>query len=191
MRAPYADYLLRMIDTLRTERLVLRPIMTADAPAFYRFYSDPEVMRYIGKGEVVESEKQVRESLARHRRTHYQEHNFGLWAVTGKSDGVVMGHCGVLFREIDSVREYEIAYLLGREYQGQGYATEAACATRDRGFSKRNFSRMISLIYPDNVVSLRVAERVGMRYQKDVIVMDDVRVRMYCLKNPAPEGQGE
>jgi len=180
-----------MIETLRTERLVLRPITTADAPAFYRFYSDPEVMRYIGKGEVAESEEKVRESLARHQKTHYQEHNFGLRAVTGKADGVVMGHCGVLFWEIDGVREYEIAYLLGREYQGHGYATEAACATRDWGFGKRNFSCMVSLIYPDNVASQRVAERVGMRYERDVIVMDDVRVRMYSLKNPAPEGRVE
>ena len=89
-----------------------------------------------------------------------------------------------MFWEIDGVREYEIAYLLGREFWGFGYATEAACATRDWGFREKKFSRMISLIYADNVTSQKVAARVGMSYERDVIVMEDVKVRQYAIVNP-------
>ncbi len=181
-----ASYLLRMIEVIKTERLILRPMTGSDAPAFYRFYSDPLTMRYIGDGKVVESQEKTLQSIEKHQLTHYQKHGFGLWAVTLVGCGTVIGHCGTLFWDIDEVREYEIAYLLGREYWGMGYATEAACATRDWGFGVRKFSRMVSLIYPDNVSSQRVAERVGMFYEKNVTIMENVEVRMYAIENPNP-----
>jgi RimJ/RimL family protein N-acetyltransferase len=177
-----------MIGTLKTDRLELRPIDGADAVGYFRFYSDPSVMRYIGKGEIVESVEKVRQSIEKHQRTHHQEQALGLWSVFLASDGIpgetLVGHCGTLFWDIDGVREYEIAYLLGREFRGRGYATEAACVVRDWGFQERSFSRMISLIYPENVASIKVAERIGMTYEKNVIVMEDVEVRQYAIENP-------
>ncbi len=192
-----------MIGTIITERLILRPISVDDAPEYYRFYSDPEVMRYIGKGDIVESVEKVRDSIKKHQHTHHLERNIGLWSVFLADDNdsesamseptlsdstlskpTMIGHCGVLYWEINGVIEYEIAYLLGKEYWGFGYATEAAGATRDWGFSERNYARMVSLIYPENIASQKVAERIGMVYEKDVIVMDGVTVRMYALNNP-------
>ncbi len=176
-----------MIGTIRTERLLMRPISVADARAYYRFYSNPDVMRYIGKGDVAESVEKVRMSIEKHQKTHHLEKNIGLWSVFLADDGVsettMIGHCGVLYWEIDGETEYEIAYLLGKEYWGNGYATEAAIATRDWGLRERNYTRMVSLIYPENVASQKVAERVGMAYEKDVTVMDGVTVRMYALQN--------
>ncbi len=175
---------MRMIETIKTERLELRPMLASDAVAFFEFYSDPETMRFIGAGKTVDSVDEVRLSIEKHQKTHYQEHGLGLWAVRLAESETLIGHCGVLFWEIDGFREHEIAYLLGKQFCGKGYATEAAIAVRDWGFRKRKFSRMVSLMYPDNLSSKKVAERVGMQYEKSVTIMENVEVHMYALKNP-------
>ena len=58
--------------------------------------------------------------------------------------------------------EIEIAYLFGRDYWGQGLATEAATAVRDWALGELGFERLIALIYPDNVRSIGVARNLGM-----------------------------
>jgi ribosomal-protein-alanine N-acetyltransferase len=65
--------------------------------------------------------------------------------------------------------EVEIGYRLARCAWGQGFATEAAAAVRDYGFGTLCLSRLISIIDPRNVASIRVAEKTGLKYEKDVI----------------------
>ena len=72
-------------------------------------------------------------------------------------------------RFLDGPREHEIAYLLGSEWWGKGYATEAAAAIRDHARSQLGFDRLISLIDPDNTASQAVALRIGMHHERDLI----------------------
>jgi ribosomal-protein-alanine N-acetyltransferase len=59
-----------------------------------------------------------------------------------------------------------VAYLLARDAWGVGYATEAAGAIRDVGLTIR--PDLVSLIYPDNTASIKVANKIGMTYEKNV-----------------------
>ena len=72
-------------------------------------------------------------------------------------------------RFLDGPREHEIAYLLGAEWWGKGYATEAAAAIRDHARSQLGFDRLISLIDPENIASQAVALRIGMHHERDLI----------------------
>nr|WP_313929898.1 GNAT family N-acetyltransferase [Microcoleus sp. FACHB-SPT15] len=92
----------------------------------------------------------------------------GLWAAILKDLNGFAGQCGLVVQHVDGKTEIEIGYLFLRKYWGQGLATEAALACRNYGFTSLNFTRLISLINPNNMPSRRVAEKIGMTLEKEV-----------------------
>ncbi len=67
--------------------------------------------------------------------------------------------------------------------RGRGLATEAAKVTRDRAFDKLELNNIVSIIQPDNIPSIRVAEKIGMKYELDSIFMG-LSVRIYRILKP-------
>jgi ribosomal-protein-alanine N-acetyltransferase len=93
----------------------------------------------------------------------------------------MVGLCGlILWPEVDGREELEVAYILARGAWGRGLATEAAVAIRDFGRSVVGRHDLVSMIYADNVASTHVAEKTGMRYEKDIELFGS-RLRLYRL----------
>ncbi len=155
------------IVILETERLVLRQFCRSDDRAMNRVFGDPEVMRY---GDGVQTEAWVRDWLRQCVETDYPQRGFGPWAVVEKQGQETIGYCGLFdFPDVGGQPEIEIGYRLVRAFWGQGYATEAVLAVRDYGFETLGMSRLIAMIDPHNTASIRVAEKAGMYYEKDVM----------------------
>lgn len=176
---------------LETERLLLRPLSLDDLDDLATFYADPEVMRYLGVGKVL-SRDESEQSLRRMLRS-VELDGFGQLAVERAEDGVLMGRCGFLVwdaetltptteAEADGPTELEVGYTLGREFWGQGFATEAAAAVRDHALGPMGRSRLIAFIRHENHASARVAEKLGMRHERDVELME-LPARLYALGN--------
>jgi RimJ/RimL family protein N-acetyltransferase len=146
---------------LETPRLILRRQMIDDLDDLWALYSDPEVTRYIPDAPHTYAE--TRAELEWHRDGHPQNPSLGLWATIYKSSGRFIGRCGLLPWTIEGREEVEVAYTLAREFWGQGLATEAAAAIRDYAFERLDLARLICLIDPQNLASLRVAEKIGMQ----------------------------
>lgn len=137
-----------------------------DRAAMTRVFGDAEVMRY---GDGVQSAEWVRDWLRRCLEA-YKRRGFGPWAVVEKRSGKVIGYCGLFyFPDINGRPEIEIGYRLARASWGLGYATEAVIAARDYGFNVLGLTRLIAMIDPENIASIRVAEKAGLRYEADVI----------------------
>jgi [ribosomal protein S5]-alanine N-acetyltransferase len=150
-----------------TDRLILRHFHIVDAEAMEHVFGDAQVMKY---GQGVQTKEWVGNWLGGCLEDYYQKWGFGLWAVVEKSERGVIGFCGLSrFADVGGVPETEIGYRLARARWGRGFATEAACAVRDYGFGTLNLPRLISIIDPRNLASIRVAEKTGLRYEKDVI----------------------
>lgn len=144
--------------------MYLRHLEMSDVDALLGIFSDPEAMRYYpGTKSRSEAEDWVRGNLR-----SYREHGFGLWAAVLKDSGEFAGQCGLAAQEVDGKDEVEIGYLFLRRFWGRGLATEAARACRDYGFDTLHRDRLISLIDPTNLASRRVAEKVGMRLEKQI-----------------------
>ena len=111
---------------------------------------------------------EVKEWILRNR-TRYEQERHGLWALTLKSTGEFIGDCGLVVQEVDGERLVEVAYHIGRDCWGQGYAPEAARACIDWGFATLNLAKIISLIRPENLQSRRVAEKNGLRIERQTI----------------------
>ena len=86
-----------------------------------------------------------------------------------RKNGQLVEWCGFYHKHIDGVDEIEIGYRLHPDYWNQGIATEAATAVRDHAFRDLKLPRVISLIHPENVPSRRVAEKIGMTFEKQTI----------------------
>ncbi|MFN2169908.1 MAG: GNAT family N-acetyltransferase, partial [Candidatus Promineifilaceae bacterium] len=155
------------MTTLETARLLLRPIETADFPALYTLFSDPEVMRF---GDGPQTETWVREWIA-WVRWGYGERGYGPLAVVEKRGVSVIGYCGLFyFAVINGAPEIELGYRLIRAAWGMGYATEAGTAVRDYAFQSLGLKRLISLIDPANTASIAVAQKLGMTCEGEVML---------------------
>lgn len=134
----------------------------------YRVFGDPEVMHF---GDGVQTKEWVQDWLHTCLERYHQTWGFGPFAVIEKRTQDVIGYCGLFFfPDINGRPEVEIGYRLARSAWGQGYATEAALAVRDLAFSTLSIKRLIAIIDPSNTASIRVAEKIGMRYEKEVML---------------------
>jgi len=150
---------------LETKRLVLRHQVLQDLDDLWALYCDPEITRYIP--DAPRSRQEAKEELEWHRNGHPRFPELGLWATIHKETGRFIGRCGLLPWTIDERQEVEVAYTIAREYWGQGLATEAAKAILNYGFEQLNLSRLVSLIDSENIASQKVAEKIGMTFEKE------------------------
>lgn len=94
---------------------------------------------------------------------HQAQYGYGLFSVILKSNGALIGDCGLEVMEIDGEQVAELGYDFRSDYWNQGLATEAATAVRDYAFGTLGLTQLISLIRTKNVASQRVAEKIGMK----------------------------
>jgi RimJ/RimL family protein N-acetyltransferase len=168
---------------IETERLLLRLPRIVDASDLLEAFADPEAMRYIGDGSTTDlagAEEAVGRWLER-----WDAWGIGMFVVERMEDARVLGRAGFLRWDPETWEiggtETELGWGLAREHWGHGYATEAALALRDWALRERGLTRIISLIQPENARSVRVAEKLGERYERDVEVRGKP-TRLYSLE---------
>ncbi len=153
------------MNILETDRLLLRRLVPSDLDALYALYSDPVVRRYFPEGTL--NLEQTRTELEWFLNGHPRHPELGLWATILKENGQFIGRCGLLPWTIDGQFEVEIAYMLAKEHWGQGLATEAARGIAKYAHETLGLTRLICLIDHDNAASIRVAEKIGMAFEKE------------------------
>ncbi|MFT3699778.1 MAG: GNAT family N-acetyltransferase [Kofleriaceae bacterium] len=141
---------------IETARLLLRDWREEDIPTFAAMCADDDVMRYFAaKLSYVEAE-----SLARRMKAELAERGWGLWAVEVKDGVPFIGFVGLQPPKFRS--DVEIGWRLAKVGWGHGYATEAARAALDYGFTQLKLPEIVSFTVPTNIPSQRVMERIGM-----------------------------
>ena len=168
---------------IETERLLLRKPRLDDATGVAEYLSDPEVMRFIGG---VDPEHEASEVVCQWLE-RWEANGFGHFVVERREDGRFLGRAGLVvwdtqswrnttLREAGEHAQPELGWTLVREHWGKGYATEAVQAVRYWAHHELALERLISLIHPDNVRSIRVAERLGAQPTETVTLDSGVAV---------------
>lgn len=152
---------------LETERLILRHLVPEDLDDLFALYRDPEIRRYFPDGTL--TYQQTKKELEWFLNGHPKHPELGLWATLLKEENRFIGRCGLLPWTIEGQFEVEVAYLIDKRYWGRGLATEAAQGIVRYAFEVLNLSRLISLINRENLPSIRLAERIGMRLEKEIV----------------------
>ena len=151
---------------LETKRLVLRRLLPSDLDDLYALYRDPEIRRFFPEGTLTHEE--TREELEWFLDGHPAHPELGLWATIHRETNTFVGRCGLLPWTIEQRAEVEVAYLLAKEYWGQGLGTEAAHGVAHYGFATLGLSRLICVIDPDNRSSMKVAQNIGMTLEREM-----------------------
>lgn len=161
-----------------TPRLILRPFQPDDAKAMQIVLGDPEVMQFSVSG--VMNLEQIRAWLDR-QIAGREKYGYGMNVAIEKNSKLLIGFCGLcVFEDLDGQREDEIGYRFARAWWGKGLATEAAIATRDFGFGQVGLNRLVSIIEPKNIRSIRVAQRVGMQCERST-KFKNLDVEIYAM----------
>ena len=146
---------------IETRRLVLRPWRSSDLPLFAEQNADPVGMRFLN-GVLTRAESDA--YVARAER-HLAETGFCKWAVEAPGLAPLIGAVGLSWLKFEAsfAPAVEVAWRLNRRYWGFGYATEAAAACIDDGFTRVGLTEIVALTALSNRASIRVMERLGMR----------------------------
>jgi RimJ/RimL family protein N-acetyltransferase len=147
---------------IETERLILRRWRTSDLEPYVAMMADPEVSYWLGGGQTL-AEAEAR--LA-HRETVFEALGFGMWAVERLGDGMFVGSVGLDPVEDDMpfAPGVEAGWRLARHTWGQGYATEAARAAIDDGFTRCGLPEIFAVTARSNLRSQSVMRRLGMAH---------------------------
>lgn len=164
---------------IETERLLLRTFTANDAALIYELNFDPDVIRYTG--DPIKNIEQARDVLEKTILPQYALYNHGRWAVHLKISKEFIGWCGLKARP--ERNEIDLGYRFMKKAWGKGYATEAAFASLQYGFTKLKLERIVGRAMPANLASIRVLEKCGMHYLCDEIV-DNHPAKTFELYNP-------
>ena len=157
---PRLEFLKNTPPILQTSRLQLTPLEVSDLDQLIDLFP-PDSPTNTAKPRYWTTES----ILTRELLTAFQT-----WTVRLGTSSECIGHCGLTELTIDGVDELEIGYRIGEQYQGRGYATEAASAVRKLLFD-HGVDHVISAIASDNTASQRVAQKNGMRWERQSLCL--------------------
>jgi RimJ/RimL family protein N-acetyltransferase len=167
------------IPTLETPRLFLRAFRPADFESYAAMSANPEVMRYID--DVQDRESAFRSFCA--SIGHWAVRGYGPWAVEERASGRVVGRAGLFHWE--RWPAIEVGYLLDPSAWGKGYATEAAQRSLRYAHETVGARGVVAFIQPENVASVRVVEKLGGRFEREVLDRKKRPVRIYLFRDPS------
>jgi [ribosomal protein S5]-alanine N-acetyltransferase len=163
-----------------TDRLLLRRFVEDDAPLLYELNLDPDVIRYTHDPmtNVEHAKKVLKEVIL----PQYVLYGHGRWAVHLRSNLEFIGWCGLKY--LSETNEVDLGYRFMKKFWGNGYATEAALACIEYGFTRLNLQRIVGRALPGNLASIKVLEKCAMKYLHEE-VMHGYLHKTYQVTNPA------
>jgi RimJ/RimL family protein N-acetyltransferase len=158
------------VKILETQRLILRKLTLEDAEFILELVNGQGFLRFIGdKG--VRTIEDARDYILKGPVDSYERFGFGLYLTELKPSGVPIGICGLLKR--DSLEDVDIGFAFLPEFWGNGYAYESASAVMALGKNALGLDRIVAVTSLDNDRSIKVLEKLGMRFERMVRLSDD------------------
>jgi ribosomal-protein-alanine N-acetyltransferase len=165
------------VTILETHRLILRELTEADAEFIFELLNEPSWIQYIGDRHIHTLED-ARAYIRNGPAASYKKNGFGLYLIALKETGESIGMCGLIRRE--GLDDVDIGYALLPRFWSKGYAVEAAQAVKEYARDVIGLKRLVAIVDPTNAASIRVLERIGLRYEKMVrLSEDDIDLKLF------------
>jgi RimJ/RimL family protein N-acetyltransferase len=169
------------VPPVETPRLTLRLPQMLDAGPMLEIHQDPAVVKYLllanAQGGLTAAWRSVAMMVG-----HWHLRGYGQWTVVDRANGGVVGRVGLWYPE--GWPGVELGWIIRRERWGEGLATEAAAAALDWAWDQVDTDHIISIIQPDNLRSIRVAEKIGESFERTELVTG-VPSSVYGIYRPA------
>ena len=151
------------LPEFESARLTFRRLEPGDSGFLIRLLNEPSFIEHIGD-RGVRTADDARRYLREGPFAMYEKYGFGLWRVARRTDDEPIGMCGLLKRE--ALPDFDLGYAYLPGYWRQGYAFEAAQATLRDAARRFGLRRVIGVVSPGNTASIRLLEKLGMRFER-------------------------
>ena len=168
------------IPTLDTGRLILRVPEAGDFEPFAAYFAEE---RSWGTGGPLDRPQAWRAFAS--QLGHWHLRGYGLWTVVERSSGAIVGQVG--FWNPEGWLEREIGWTMYPGFEGRGLAFEAAMAARAHAYDSLGWGALVSVIAPGNDRSIRLAERMGARLERDWTAPNGKAALIW--RHPGPEAR--
>lgn len=167
------------LKTLETDRLILRPMTREDSKFIFELLNDPSFIRNIGDRHVRTLEDATR-YIMDGPVASYARNGFGLYLVELKETGESIGMCGLIRR--NTLKDVDIGYAFLPRYWSKGYAIESALEMKKYGRETIGLRRLVAVVDPQNLDSIRLLEKLGMKFEKMVrLSPDDIDLKLFSV----------
>ncbi len=147
-----------------TDRLVIREQTIEDIPALYEVYSDADAARYME--DLYDDPVREAEYMREYINNQYRFFEYGVWALTLRESGKLIGRAGLAVRE--GYDAPEIGYIIGKPYRECGYAKEGVAAIIEYAWKELNVHDLIAFTRQKNTASIKLLESLGFEREKRV-----------------------
>jgi RimJ/RimL family protein N-acetyltransferase len=167
-------------DIIETDRLILRPMTVDDAEFILELLNEPSFLKNIGDRQVRTMED-ARAYILNGPMKSYQKNGFGLCLLLLRETNEPIGMCGLIKRT--GLDDVDIGYALLPRFWSKGYAVEAARATKTYAKDVIHLNRIVAITDPSNQASIRVLEKIGLRFEKMVrLSPDDIELKLFATE---------
>lgn len=168
------------MKTLETDRLIIRPMNVEDAAFILELLNDPSFIQNIGD-RMVRTIEDACSYIVNGPVASYAKNGFGLCLVILKGTGESIGMCGLIKR--DGLDDVDIGYAILPKFWSKGYAVESAQAVKAYARDVVGLKRLVAITDPANVGSIRVLEKIGLRFEKMVrLSADDIDLKLFATE---------
>jgi RimJ/RimL family protein N-acetyltransferase len=153
-----------------TKRLIIRELTVSDIKDMYQIYQNEEVVRFVDDlNDYLDVEMEKHKAYI---KNIYGFYGYGLWGVYSKTTKALIGRAGIQNQMIDGKEEVELSYLFDVNHWGYGYAFECITAILSYAVNILEIPRIVAVIDELNTRSIKVAERIGMKCEKEIMHKD-------------------
>lgn len=163
---------------LETERLRLRPIGAADDHFILELLNEPAFLEHVGDRNL-RTLDDARQHILTGPAASYARNGHGLLVVELEETGALIGICGLIRREW--LEDVDIGFSFLERHWSKGYAYEAAAAVLDHGRRVLGFRRVVAIVSPRNSSSIRLLEKLGLRFERALTLPDGRESRLFAL----------
>jgi [ribosomal protein S5]-alanine N-acetyltransferase len=165
------------VTVLETERLLLRHLSSEDAEFILELLNEPSFIRNIGD-RGVRTIDDANSYILNGPVASYAKNGFGLYLVKLKETNESIGMCGLIRR--DTLEDVDIGYAFLPKFWSKGYAVESAQAVKEYAKNVIGLDRIVAITDPENEGSIRVLEKIGLKFEKMVkLSADDIDLKLF------------
>ena len=168
---------------IETERLFLRELSAdEDAEFILELVNEPAWISNIGDRGIRTTEA-ARDYITSRIAASYEQNGFGLYLVGLKDSGERIGICGLIKR--DTLEDVDIGFAFLERFWSKGYAVESADAVMNHARGSLKLGRIVAITIPSNQGSIKVLEKIGLRFEKMIKMPADEEEIMLFVSDGA------
>ena len=167
------------MNIIETDRLFLRQLTADDAEFILDLYNQPSFIKFVGD-RGVRTLDDARNFLSKRLIESYERFGFGLYLTLLKDGEIPLGICGLVKRA--ELKDVDVGFAFLPQFWSKGYAFESASAVLAYSRNTLGLKRIAGITTPDNQGSIRVLEKMGLKFEKMVkLSEDDMELKLFAL----------